>query len=123
MDKEILKKLKIKLEEQRAWVIQQLESVGDRKDGAEVNFDAKFPQYGDSVEDSAVEVADYTKNLSLEKDLEKELKDISGALKKIEDGTYGVCKYCHKVIELERLEIRPESSSCVSCKKALKGEK
>lgn len=124
MDKAILAELKAQLEQKKKTTIEQLQSIGSRSmdEGAENNFDAKFPDYGDSMEDSATEVADYTKNLSLERDLEKELEDVEKALAKIEDGTYGVCVHCGKDIEIERLKIRPESSSCVECKKRLKNQ-
>lgn len=123
MEKALLSELKKKLEEQKVRVLADLESVGSSAgspDGA--GYDTKFPDYGDSMEDNAIEVQDYTKNLSLERDLQKELAGIEKTLLKMEDGTYGVCTYCGQKIELERLKIRPESSSCVTCKKQLKGQ-
>jgi len=121
MDQASLEKLTALLSEKKDRIIGQLESIGHRAEG-ENNFDADYPQYGESMEDNATEMADYATNLSLEKDLEKELADVEVALKKITDGHYGKCRYCGKEIEMERLLIRPESNSCVSCKKALKGE-
>lgn len=122
MDKEILQQLKNQLEERKKLIIEQLQSIGSRAEGAEINFDAKFPDYGDSLEDSASEVADYTKNLSLERDLEKDLHDVEKAIKRMDEGKYGICNHCGKEIEIERLKIRPESSSCVACKNSLKNK-
>lgn len=122
MDKQLLNDLKKQLTERQEAVIGQLGSIGHREvgeEGAEINFNADFPQYGDSAEDSAVEVADYAKNLSVERELEKELRDIEKAIKKMADGTYGICSHCGQPIEIERLKVRPESGSCVSCKKAI----
>ncbi len=48
--------------------------------------------------------------------LEKTLKDIKQALELMEKGGYGVCKYCKKDISIQRLKIRPVSTSCVACK-------
>jgi len=120
MDKELIAELKAQLEQKKKIIIEQLQSIGSRTDGEQINFEAKFPDYGDSLEDSATEVADYTKNLSLERDLEKELNDIEKALKRMEGDGYGICTHCNKQIELERLKVRPESSSCVECKNRLK---
>jgi DnaK suppressor protein len=122
MDKQGTEELKKQLEEKKEKVIKQLSSIGDQAEGAEINFNATFPQYGDSAEDNAVEVADYAKNLSVEKELEKELRDVEKALKKIEEETYGVCNHCGKDIEPERLKVRPESGSCVACKNAITGK-
>jgi DnaK suppressor protein len=123
MDKQLIEEFKKTLEVKRAEIIKQLDSIGTRAEGAEVNFNADFPDYGNSssIEDNASEVSDYTTNLSLEKELEDNLHDVEKALKRIADGTYGKCKHCNKEIEIERLRIRPESTSCVSCKKRLKG--
>ncbi|MDO8669542.1 MAG: TraR/DksA C4-type zinc finger protein [Candidatus Buchananbacteria bacterium] len=122
MDKQLFKDIKKQLEERKEVVMGQLGSIGHQEKsepGEEINFNADFPQYGESAEDNAVEVADYAKNLSVERELEKELRDIEKAIKKIDDGTYGICNHCGQPIEAERLRVRPESGSCVSCKKAI----
>ncbi len=46
--------------------------------------------------------------------LEK-LKNIDKALKKIEEGSYGICSICKKEIPIERLEINPLTETCVKC--------
>jgi DnaK suppressor protein len=38
------------------------------------------------------------------------------ALKKIEDGNFGVCEICDEPIGRKRLEARPETSLCIRCK-------
>jgi RNA polymerase-binding transcription factor DksA len=69
-----------------------------------------------------MEVSEYSDELSLDARLEKELRDVQKALESIEKGTYGICKYCKKDIQEKRLEARPASSSCISCKKVLTQE-
>jgi DnaK suppressor protein len=54
--------------------------------------------------------------------LEDELNDTIKALKAIESGKYGICKYCGKPIDEKRLIARPTSSSCIECKKTLTQE-
>lgn len=122
MDPKHLEEFKNKLEEKKKQIIAQLEKIGHRAEVGEDNFQADFPDYGESLEDSAVEVADYAKNLSFEKELEKQLADVEGALLRIEKGNYGTCHFCGKEIEAERLKIRPESSACVGCKNKIKGK-
>ena len=56
---------------------------------------------------------------SLEDTLKKLLRDIHKALKRVEEGTYGTCKYCSREIHEARLRARPASSSCIACKKTL----
>lgn len=86
------------------------------------DFDATFPEFGDEDDDNAREVAQYTTNKPLEIALEKSLVDVGKALKRLGDGTYGICKYCDKPIEEKRLLARPTSGACVSCKKTLTNE-
>ncbi|MBY0470205.1 TraR/DksA family transcriptional regulator [bacterium] len=43
-------------------------------------------------------------------------KKIQEALRKIQDGTFGECETCGEEIELKRLEARPITTMCVSCK-------
>lgn len=81
-----------------------------------------FPEYGDHNGENAAEVMSYDSALSVKNTLEKELRDINNALKRIEDGSYGICKYCHQPIAEKRLEARPTSSTCIECKKKLSGE-
>ena len=57
-----------------------------------------------------------------EETLEKMLRDVGKSLKRIEEGSYGVCKYCDKPIDEKRLLARPTSSACVECKKTLTDE-
>ncbi len=44
------------------------------------------------------------------------LKKIEKMLKKIEDGTYGICESCGEEIGLKRLEARPVTDLCIRCK-------
>ena len=45
----------------------------------------------------------------------KELEKIETALKRIREETYGFCIICEKKIDLERLEILPETENCAIC--------
>jgi RNA polymerase-binding transcription factor DksA len=54
--------------------------------------------------------------------LQSSLRDIEKALKAIENGTYGICKYTGKDIDVRRLEARPTSLTSIEAKKALTQE-
>jgi RNA polymerase-binding transcription factor DksA len=86
------------------------------------DYDTKFSEYGDDSDENAHEVEEYTVNKPLEITLENTLRDINRSLTRLEQGTYGICKYCDKPIDEDRLLARPTSSSCVSCKKTLTDE-
>ena len=44
------------------------------------------------------------------------LDKIDKALRKIEDGSFGVCEECGEEISVKRLEARPETTLCIRCK-------
>jgi len=49
----------------------------------------------------------------------KLIAKIDEALRKIENGTYGICELCGNEIEEERLKARPVASYCIECKRKL----
>ena len=44
------------------------------------------------------------------------LDKIDQALRRIEDGSFGVCESCEEPISIKRLEARPETTLCIRCK-------
>lgn len=86
------------------------------------DFDSDFPNIGDSEDENAAEVAQFTDNLSLEDELERALRDVEMALKRIDGSGYGLCGYCGQEIDEKRLRARPTSSSCIQCKKTFTQE-
>jgi DnaK suppressor protein len=44
------------------------------------------------------------------------LSKLDLALKKIDDGSFGICEVCDEPIGKKRLEARPETSLCIKCK-------
>ena len=52
----------------------------------------------------------------------KLIKKIDQALKRIEDGTFGLCERCGEEISSERLKARPVTTFCINCKTKLEEE-
>jgi len=53
--------------------------------------------------------------LELRRRNQTRLGQIDTALRRIEDGTYGICARCDEEISLNRLNVRPEALFCVRC--------
>ncbi len=122
MDKKQSNEFKNLLLQEKKRLESELAKFAERNIHNAEDFNAQFPQYGDEYDENAAEVASYNDYLALERTLEKDLQDVNGALTRIEDGSYGTCKYCKETIDEKRLLARPSSSSCVACKKLLKQE-
>jgi DnaK suppressor protein len=43
------------------------------------------------------------------------LQQIGRAMRRMEDGSYGICQRCNEQIPFARLEARPYTANCVSC--------
>jgi len=67
------------------------------------------------------DIATYTYDRELDSTLEgaegEHLSHIEAALKRIEDGTYGICENCGKPVSPERLEAMPWATLCIDCKR------
>ena len=101
---------------------QLLEDLEDlsKKDSHEIdNRTAAFPEFGDKPDENAQEISEYSTVIASQRVLEKAIEEIDGTLKRIDDGSYGSCKYCGLGIGEKRLEARPTASSCIDCKKKL----
>jgi RNA polymerase-binding protein DksA len=45
------------------------------------------------------------------------LYEIDDALKRLDDGSYGVCQQCGQVIAMSRLKAVPYASLCITCQR------
>lgn len=123
MDTEIIAGIKQQLLDDQVRIEAELSKFSHRNPKApEAEAEVQFKDVGNEEGDNAAEVAQFSDNLSLEEELDKALRDIASALKMIEAGTYGTCKYCKQPIDERRLLARPTSSSCIQCKKTLTQE-
>jgi RNA polymerase-binding protein DksA len=122
MNKTTLEKIKTSLLKEKSELEKELAGFAKKDDKIKDNYRSDFPEFGDSEEDNALEVAAYSDQLSIEHTLETKLRDLNKALKSIADGKYGICQHCGNPIQEQRLLVRPTSTSCVDCKKKLKGE-
>lgn len=109
MKKTELKKFKEILGERKKEILDQAASV-------------KEPVYSFKEEDLLDEVdlasSESDQNMSIRlRDRERILlKKIEKAIKKIDDGDYGICESCGEEISARRLEARPVTDLCIRCK-------
>ena len=71
--------------------------------------------FGKRVGDGTTEAVERLNRVGTARELEAMLRDVDRALRKLEEGTYGVCDRCGKLIPEERLDARPSSVLCVGC--------
>ncbi|MEU4474033.1 TraR/DksA C4-type zinc finger protein [Micromonospora sp. NPDC023888] len=71
---------------------------------------------GDDQADSGTKTAERDTAQSLLRTILDRRAQYEHALGRLEEGTYGWCEGCSAAIPVERLEIFPAATTCVSCK-------
>jgi DnaK suppressor protein len=65
--------------------------------------------------DMASDSAEGDLNLRIAESETVEAAEIERAIEKIDNGTYGICEMCNKVINADRLEFLPYVTMCIKC--------
>jgi DnaK suppressor protein len=90
------------------------EIVGDVEKAHHNKKSSEVEQMADISDDAA-----RSYGRKLQGDLEEQewvkLKQVEVALKKVEDGEYGICEQCEQEILETRLEIMPYTEFCIQC--------
>ena len=118
MDKNLLNKLKKKLEGEKENIEKELAKFAKKDEGLKDDWDTRYPHRNGSsgsgnLEEEADEVEEYANLLPVEYGLETKLKNINLALGKIKKGNYGKCEKCSEKIPEERLKAIPEARFCL----------
>jgi DnaK suppressor protein len=69
--------------------------------------------FGKRVGDGTTEAVERLNRVGTARELDAMLRDVDRALQKLEEGTYGICDRCGRLIPEERLDARPWSVLCV----------
>jgi len=73
--------------------------------------------FDNHLADTATVTLDREIDYTLEENEERVLAAIDDALKRIEAGTFGICRTCGRPIDEERLEALPYTTQCIECKR------
>jgi len=107
--------------EKRTRVQAAIQNLHDENPGTLAEDAGEETAYDNHLADTATETYDRELDYTLEENSEHVLADIEAALKRIEEGTYGICTNCGKPIAVERLEALPWATLCIDCKRNREG--
>jgi len=82
----------------------------------------ELSSYDQHQADMGTETFEREKDLSILEQVESELGDVEHALRRLDEGTYGTCEVCGKVIPDERLEAMPATRLCLEHQAAAERE-
>jgi len=109
---EILKKIKRQLKEDRLKTNVHLKSLIDQDPYADTDR-----LTDNSIDTDASEESSHERMEAMIKELKLHLTELDRTLEKIENGCYGKCITCGKIIDSHRLTIKPTALNCVDCER------
>ena len=112
MDKQLSASLKKELLLQRVTLLVQ---IADLRGGTVGRAEASAEHFGQSEDTRAQASTARDLELALDARETAELAAVDAALKRIEDGVYGLCADCGVVIPAPRLHAAPEAARCINC--------
>ncbi len=124
MNPTLLRTLSNLLEQERDTVQAELAGLAapDHGDHAPGDYNPRFPNYGEEVVNDGYEtpgeVAEFALNVNMTGQLQQRLSQITAALERLSNDTYGTCSQCGQLIAVERLEANPAAETCISCANA-----
>ena len=107
------RQLRSSLESEQKRLLGELEQLSANVRPAEVRREGS--PFG-KREEEATESFELEKRLAVEKQIRDHLVEVEHALRKFEEGTYGLCDDCGQPIDPARLEALPQASLCMNCK-------
>lgn len=94
------------LRTEQAGLRAELKELGFADQGSGLNYDSNFA-------DSSQVTAERGEAGRLASELRETLDEVDAALKRLDDGSYGICEVCGKPIGAARLEAMPAARLCI----------
>jgi RNA polymerase-binding protein DksA len=105
------------LVEERGRISAALDNLHEETAGTLTEDAGEEAAYDNHLGDTASETYDRELEYTLEENSEHLLGEIDAALKRIDEGTYGICTNCGKQIPEDRLEALPWATLCIDCQR------
>jgi len=104
------------LQEERRRVLHAIEYLHKENPGS-IEEETEDQTQDNHLAETATATLDREIDYTLEENSEHVLSAIDAALKRIEEGTFGVCVNCRNPISDERLAALPWATTCIDCKR------
>jgi DnaK suppressor protein len=104
------------IEELKATLLQKKEIINRNIESSKDSISSlEKSECNDDADFAEVSSDSFTEGL-IANQQKAELLEVEVALKKIEDGTYGVCQMCDELIPINRLRAKPFAKFCTTCR-------
>ena len=86
-------------------------------------FKGRSREEDNSIDADVAEQVDHDRVFASRIELKKSLINIRKTLTRIKIGRYGICENCGKMIDTDRLAIKPTAEYCMACEKESEAKK
>jgi DnaK suppressor protein len=118
VQKEAIASIRARLEQERASLQSDIESLAVENQAQQDDYGV-----GNHVADDATEVFTRERNLALRNNTQDLLTQVESALRRLEEGSYGICARCGQEIAAERLDALPYAIYCITCQSQIEHER
>jgi DnaK suppressor protein len=108
----------LNLDQIRSELASRLAELNDRRDRVARHTRHRDEPLPPDFADQAVELGNAGTLVALDAELNREIRQIEQALRRIDEGSYGSCARCGAVISAARLNALPDASLCIECASA-----
>ncbi|HEX9441940.1 MAG TPA: TraR/DksA C4-type zinc finger protein [Roseiflexaceae bacterium] len=117
-DNDVLANIRTRLENERRILQSDIESLVVENEGQQDDYGV-----GNHLADDASELFTRERNIALRNNAQDLLAHVESALRRLDEGTYGICARCGKAIATERLDALPYAIYCITCQSEIEHQR
>lgn len=117
LSKDQLKQFRQLLLTERARLVGELKSIIQDASKSPRDASGDLSGYTVHMADMAADTHERELSMNVASNEQESVYQIDDALKRIDDGTYGVCQECAKPISNSRLKAVPHATLCIECQR------
>lgn len=117
LSKEQLKQFRQLLITERAKLTDEIKSIARETSTSPREASGDLSGYTVHMADMAADTYDRELSMNIVSTEQEILYQIDDALKRLDDGSYGLCQQCNQPISMSRLKAVPYASLCINCQR------
>jgi RNA polymerase-binding protein DksA len=118
LTKQQLKQFRQLLITERAKFVNEIKSIAHDASKSPREASGDLSAYTVHMADMAADTSERELSINLVSSEQEVLYQIDDALKRLDDGSFGVCQQCNAPISMSRMKAVPYASLCIGCQRA-----
>lgn len=118
LNKEQVKQLRQLLITERAKLAGEIKAIAEDASKSPRDASGDLSAYTVHMADMSADTYERELSMNIVSSEQELLYQIDDALKRLDDGSFGVCQQCNQPIAMSRLKAVPYASMCIGCQRA-----